>query len=62
MLTIQIPLSLVEEAIACHHIQMKWSLASVELRSREVERMEHHFSEILMAIIIREYQNQKRLK
>jgi hypothetical protein len=58
---IPIPVSLVQEAIDCGIIQTTWTPKSAELRSREVERREKHFAELVIAIINKELNKQKRL-
>lgn len=45
---IQIPDILIQEALEAHFIQDRGSINSTEGRSREVERREHHFAEIVM--------------
>ena len=59
---IEIPNVIVQEALDANVIQMKWSLGSVEIRSRQVEALEHHIGEIVSALIIKQYNQQLRLK
>ncbi len=59
---IPIPNSIIQEAIDAWIIQMKWSAGSVESRSRDVERIEHHLAEIVIAVIQKEVQKYLRLK
>jgi hypothetical protein len=59
---IPIPNSIIQEAIDCWIIQMKWSAGSVEIRSRQVEVMEHHIAEIVSAIILKEVTKQLKLR
>lgn len=58
---IDIPRCLVEEALSCHFIQQQGSTNSIEYRSKDVERRQHHFSELVTAIIIKQITHQKRL-
>ena len=58
---IEIPTILVEEALSAHFIQQGGSLNTMELRCRDVERREHHFAELVMAIIVQEYRKMKLL-
>lgn len=58
---INIPNSLIQEALESHIIQTSWSVNSTEGRSREVQRRESHVAEIVCAIIAREFYKQKLL-
>lgn len=58
---IELPNSIIQEAIEAHLIQQKWSINSTEGRSREVQRRESHVAEIVCAIIAREFYKQKLL-
>lgn len=58
---IEIPNSLIQEALESHFIQDRWTIKSTEGRSREVERRAYHFHEIVMGLIINEYRRQKLL-
>lgn len=58
---IEIPDRLAQEALECHFIQQKWSIASTEWRSRGVERRESHIAEIVCAIIAKDFSNRKLL-
>ena len=58
---IEIPNAIVQEALEAYLIQDKWSINSTEWRSREAERRQYHFSEIVIWIIVNEYRNQKLL-
>lgn len=59
---IPIPNSIIQEAIDCWIIQMKWSAWSVEIRSRQVEVMEHHIAEIIISVIQKEVNKQLKLR
>lgn len=59
---IPIPNSIIQEAIDCWIIQMKWSAWSVDVRCRQVEVMQHHIWEIVSAIILKEVNRQLKLK
>lgn len=59
---VEIPNSILQEAIDCHLIQMNWSYWSVESRSRDVERLENHIAEIVSAILIKMATKNLRLK
>ena len=58
---IEIPDTIAQEALEAHFIQQKWSINTAELRSREVERKQSHITEIVCAIIAKQYSNQKLL-
>lgn len=58
---IEIPDRICQEALEAHLIQQQWSVNWIELRSREVERREHHVAEIVCAIIANEYRRKKLL-
>ena len=59
---VEIPNSLLQEAIDCHIIIMNWSHWSIESRVRDVERLEHHIWEIVSAILIKMATKNLRLK
>jgi len=50
----------IQMALESHFIQ-QWSVKSTEWRSREVERRQHHISEIVCGVIINQYRKQKLL-
>lgn len=56
-----LPENIIQMAIECHFIQMKWSINSTEWRSREVERREHHIAEMVCAIVAKDFTNRKLL-
>ena len=59
---IELPQKIVEEILSAHHLQ-QWSIKSTEIRSRQVERLEAHISEIVCAIVVKEYiKKPKQLK
>ena len=58
---VPIPEELIQDALAAHHIQQKWSLSSIEHRCRDAERRAYHFHDILMQIIIKEMIAQKHI-
>lgn len=59
---IPIPNSIIQEAIDAWIIQMKWSAGSVEIRSRQVEVMEKHIAEIVIAVIQKEVAKYLKLR
>lgn len=61
MLTIEIPIKLIQEAIDAGVIQTHWNAKSSDLRWNEVQRREYHFSQLVISIIIRELEKQRRL-
>ena len=58
---VNIPNSIVQEALEAHIIQNSGSVNSTEGRAREVERREKHFAEIVIWIIASEYRKQRIL-
>ena len=58
---IPIPVSLIQEALDAWIIQTHGIPQSADLREAEVMRREHHFAEIVIAIILKEFHKQKSL-
>lgn len=59
---IAIPISLIQDAIDSGVIQTHGTPRSADLRWDEVQRRQYHFSEIVISIIIKELENQRRLQ
>lgn len=59
--SIDIPIKLIQEAIDAGVIQTYWNVKSSDLRWNEVQRREYHFSQLVISIIIRELEKQRRL-
>lgn len=51
---LEIPDSIVDEALTAHFIMMNWSYWSVDVRCTQVERIEHHIGEIVSALLIKQ--------
>ena len=61
-ISIEIPVSVIDEIITAWFIQMKWSYGSIDTRCTQVERIENHISEIVTAVILKEVQKQLKLR
>ncbi len=61
-ISIEIPVSVIDEIITAWFIQMKWSYGSIDTRCTQVERIENHVGEIVCAIVLKEACKQLKLK
>lgn len=59
---LEIPDSIVEEAITAHFVMMNWSYGSIDVRCTQVERIQDHIKEIVTALIIKQATGHLRLK
>jgi hypothetical protein len=58
---VDIPDSLIQECIDSNLIQTHGSVHSSEARGQQVQRLEYHIAEIVVAIIAKEMRNRKML-
>ena len=58
---IDIPQSILQEMVDCNLIQTHWNIQSAEARWQQVQRLEYHIVEYVIAVIGKEMRNRKML-